>query len=336
MTHMRSLQHWMITLAAVCAFAAVVAAGWPPMAHAQDNRYPVRPVRVIVPNPPGGSIDIVARLAAQKLGESLGQTFLIDNRAGAGTTLGTTLAAKAQPDGYTLLFSSVSLATNAVLYPNLPFDTQKAFSPIGTVGQVYYVLLVQPSLGVASVQELVALARAKPRHIQYATAGQGTITHLTVALFLMNAGIQMQDVPYKGGAPALVAFLGGQVPVIFSPIAECLPHLRGGAKIRPLAVTARQRMRELPDVPTLAAAGVPNAEVEPRSAFYAPAGTPRPIVMQLNNEINRMLKQPDVIERLASYGLVPAPGTPADLGNYLQSEIARWTKVVKAAGITIE
>jgi tripartite-type tricarboxylate transporter receptor subunit TctC len=316
--------------------ACVVAslAGTAGGAFAQE-RYPTRPVRMIVPLAPGGSTDIVARLVGQKLTEVLRQTVLVDNRPGAGTTLGTNLVAKAQPDGYTLLFTSVSLATNAVLYPKLPFDTLKDFAPIGTVGQSFYVLIVQPSLGVSSVQELVAAAKSKPKRLQYASAGLGTITHLAVELFSMNAGIQMQDVPFKGGAPALVAFLGAQMPIIFSPIAECLPHLRGGAKIRPLAVTAAKRMPDLPDIPTLAEAGVPNSEVQPRSALYAPAKTPRPVIAQINAELNGMLKQPDTRERLASYGLIPAPGTPEDLGEYLKAEIARWSKVVKAAGISL-
>lgn len=319
----------------VCVVAALVAgAGTARIAFAQD-RYPTRPVRMIVPLAPGGSTDIVARLVAQRLTEALRQNVLVDNRTGGGTTLGTSIVAKAQPDGYTLLFTSVSLATNAVLYPKLPFDTIKDFAPIGTVGQSFYVLIVQPSLGASSVQELIALAKSKPKHLQYASAGQGTITHLTVELFSMNAGVRMQDVPFKGGAPALVAFLGGQMPIIFSPIAECLPHLRSGAKIRPLAVTAARRMSDLPDVPTLAEAGVPGSEVQPRSALYAPARTPRPVVVQINAELNRMLNQPDMRERLASYGLIPAPGTPEDLGNYLGAEIARWTKVVKMAGISL-
>ena len=319
----------------VCVAPALIAGvGAAGLAAAQE-RYPTKPVRLIVPLAPGGSTDIVARLVAQKLTEGFKQTVLVDNRPGAGTTLGTNLVAKAQPDGYTLLFTSVSLATNAVLYPKLPFDTLKDFAPIGTIGQSFYVLIVQPSLGVSSVQELIALAKSKPRQIQYASAGQGTITHLTVELFAMNAGIQMQDVPFKGGAPALVAFLGGQMPVIFSPIAECLPHLRSGAKIRPLAVTAAKRMPDLPDLPTLAEAGVANSEVQPRSALYAPARTPRPVVAQINAELNRMLKQTDMRERLASHGLIPAPGTPEDLGEYLRAEIARWAKVVKIAGISL-
>jgi tripartite-type tricarboxylate transporter receptor subunit TctC len=318
----------------VCVVTALIAAAGTKAAGAQE-RYPTKPVRLIVPLAPGGSTDIVARLVAQKLGEGFTQTVLVDNRPGAGTTLGTNLVAKAPPDGYTLLFTSVSLATNAVLYPKLPFDTVKDFAPIGTVGQSFYVLIVQPSLGVGSVQELIALAKSKPKQIQYASAGQGTITHLTVELFSMNAGIQMQDVPFKGGAPALVAFLGAQMPVIFSPIAECLPHLRSGAKIRPLAVTAAKRVPDLPDLPTLAEAGVRNSEVQPRSALYAPARTPRPVVAQINAELNRMLKQPDMRERLASHGLIPAPGTPEDLGEYLRAEIARWAKVVKTAGISL-
>lgn len=319
-----------------CAVAATLAtAGWSMPAAAQAERYPVRPVRMIVPLAPGGSTDIVARLVAQKLTGGLGQTVLVDNRPGGGTTLGTNLVAKAQPDGYTLLFTSASLATNAVLYPKLPFDTVKDFAPIATVGQSFYVLIVQPSLGANSVPELIAMAKAKPKHIQYASAGQGTITHLTAELFLMNAGIRMQDVPFKGGAPALVAFLGGQMPVIFSPIAECLPHLRGGAKIRPLAVTAAKRVPELPDLPTLAEAGVPSSDVQPRSGLYAPARTPRPVVARINAEVNRMLQQADMRERLAGHGLVPVGGTPEDLGNYVKSEIARWTKVVKTAGISL-
>jgi tripartite-type tricarboxylate transporter receptor subunit TctC len=318
-----------------CIMGALAAGAAPAAVAAAQDGYPTRPVRMVVPLAPGGSTDIVARLVGQKLTEALRQTVLVDNRPGAGTTLGSNLVAKAQPDGYTLLFTSVSLATNAVLYPKLPFDTIKDFAPIGTVGQSFYVLIVQPSLGVNSVQELIAAAKSKPRQLQYASAGLGTITHLAVELFSMNAGIQMQDVPFKGGAPALVAFLGGQMPVIFSPIAECLPHLRSGAKIRPLATTAAKRMPDLPDVPTLAEAGVPNSEVQPRSALYAPAKTPRPVIVLINAELNSMLKQADTRERLASHGLIPAPGSPEDLGEYLRSEIARWTKVVKTAGISI-
>ena len=321
---------------ACIAAVVVITVACPALAAAQAPRYPTRPVRMIVPLPPGGSTDIVARIVAQKYSEAFGKTVIIDNRPGAGTSLGSELVARATPDGYTLLFASGSLATNVPLYPKLPFQPIRDFVPIGIVGQSFFVLLVQPSLGVNSVQELITMAKAKPNYIQYASAGQGTITHMTVELFMINAQIKMQDVPFKRGAPALVAFLGAQMPVIFSPIAECLPHLRAGAKVRPLAVTADKRVPDLPNVPTLTEAGVPDSVVMSRSGILAPAGTPRDIVNRLNTELNRLLQQADVRDRLNSYGLVPVGGTPEDLGNHLKSEIARWTKVVKVAGIKLE
>lgn len=321
---------------ACIAAVMVITVACPALAVAQAPRYPTRPVRMIVPLPPGGSTDIVARIVAQKYTETWGQQVVVDNRPGAGTSLGSELVTRAAPDGYTLLFASGSLATNVPLYPKLPFHPIKDFVPIGVVGQSFYVLLVQPSLGVNSVQELITMAKAKPNYIQYASAGQGTITHMAVELFMMNAQIKMQDVPFKGGAPALLAFLSDQMPVIFSPIAECLPHLRAGAKVRPLAVTAAKRVPDLPDVPTLAEAGVPDSVVLSRTGILAPAGTPRDIVNLLNTELNRLLQQAYVRDRLNSYGLVPVGGTPEDLGNHLKSEIARWTKVVKAAGIKLE
>lgn len=314
----------------------LISVAYSTLAIAQAPRYPARPVRMIVPLPPGGSTDIIARIVAQKYSEALGKTFIIDNRPGAGTSLGSELVARAAPDGYTLLFASGSLATNVPLYPTLPFHPIKDFLPIGIVGQSYYVLLVQPSLGVNSVQELITMAKAKPKYIQYASAGQGTITHMAVELFMMNAEIKMQDVPFKGGAPALQAFLGGQMPVIFSPIAECLPHLRAGAKVRPLAVTAATRAPDLPNIPTLAETGVPDSIVMSRTGILAPAGTPRVIITLLNTELNRQFQQVEVRDRINSYGLVPVGGTPEDLGNHLKSEIARWTKVVKVAGIKFE
>ncbi len=324
------------TLCKTCITAAIVAAAFPAAVAAQAGRYPVRPIRMVVPLPPAGSTDIVARIVAQKYSDAFGKSVIIDNRPGAGTALGSELVARAAPDGYTLLFASASLATNVPLYPKLPFNPLRDFAPIGTVGQSFYVLIVQPSLGVTSVQELINLAKAKPKYIQYASAGQGTITHMAVELFMMNAQIKMQDVPFKGGAPALIAFLGNQMPVIFSPIAESLPHLRAGAKVRPIGVTAAKRVPDLPDVPTFAESGVPDSVVMSRSGLLAPAGTPQDIVNQLNTELNRLLQQKDVIDRLNSYGLVPVGGTAAELGDYLKSEIARWTKVVKAVGIKVE
>ncbi len=321
---------------AAAVVVAVTAGVLPVVVNAQPARYPVRPIRMIVPLPAGGSTDILARIVAQKYSEALGKTVIVDNRPGAGTSLGNELVARATPDGYTLLFASASIATNVPLYPKLPFHPVKDYTPIGTVGQSFYVLIVQPSLGVNTVQELIAMAKAKPKHLQYASAGQGTITHMAVELFMMNAQIRMQDVPFKGGAPALLAFLSGQMPVIFSPIAESLPYLRTGTKVKPLAVTAAKRVPDLPDVPTLIEAGVPDSVVMSRTALLSPLGTPQAVVKILNAELNRLLQLPDTRERLSTHGLVPVGGTPAELTEYLTSEIARWTKVVKVTGIKVE
>ena len=303
--------------------------------HAQ-HKYPTRPIRVVVPLPPAGSTDIVARIVTQKLSEALGQPVIVDKRPGAGTTIGSALVARAAPDGYTLLLASTSLATTVPLYPNLPYDPVKDLSPIGPVGQSFYVLAVHPSVPVKSVQELIALVKSKPGQVSYASAGAGTITHLTVELFISQVKIEMLHVPFKGGAPALVAFVSGQVQVIFNPIAEILPQVRAGGKVRTLAVTNPKRVPDLPDVPTLSESGLPGFSVTPWSGIYAPAGTPPSIVNRLNAEINRMVQQPEVRERILSTGLVPIGGTPAALGDYLKSEIARWTKVVKEAGIKLE
>jgi tripartite-type tricarboxylate transporter receptor subunit TctC len=316
------------------AVATATAATGP--AAAQATRYPAKSLRLVVPLPAAGSTDIVARLVAQKFNEAWGQPVIVDNRPGAGTTLGSELVARAAPDGYTLLLTSSSLATSVSLYRNMSFDPVKDLAPIGAVGQSFYVLAVHPSMPVNSVQEFVALAKAKPGQLLYSSAGTGTITHLAVELFISHAKIDMLQVPFKGGAPALVAFLGGQVNAIFSPIAEILPHVRAGGKVRTLAVTNATRVAELPDVPTFAESGLPGVEVVSWSGIYAPAGTPRGIVNQLNAEINRMVQQPAARERLLSLGLVPVGGTPAALGDYLKSEITRWAKVVKEAGIKLE
>jgi len=319
-------------------FAAglAVAVAWPAVAAEQPTRYPTKPIRLIVPLPPAGSTDIVARIVAQKFNEAWGQPVIVDNRPGGGTTIGSALVARAQPDGYTLLFASISLATTVPLYRSMPYDPVRDFAPIGPVGQSFYVLAVHPSVPVHSMQELVALAKAKPGQVSYASAGTGTITHLTVELFISHVKIDVLHVPFKGGAPALLALISGQVQMIFNPIAEILPHVKAGGKVRTLAVTSPKRAPDLPNVPTLAESGLPDFSVTPRSGIYAPAGTPRATVDRLNAELNRMLQQADVRERLQNNGLVPVGGTPAELGDYLKSEIARWTKVVKEAGIKPE
>lgn len=326
-SHIRTLFDLLL---AACIFSA------PTAAISQTKHYPTRPVRMIVPLPAGGSTDILARVVAQKFSDGLGKSFIVDNRPGAGTSLGNELVARAAPDGYTLLFASASIATNVPLYPKLPFHPVRDYTPIGTVGQSFYVLIVQPSLGVNSVQELITLSKQKPKLIQYASAGQGTITHMAVELFMMNAQIKMQDVPFKGGAPALIGFISGEIPVIFSPIAESLPYLRTVTKVRPLAVTASKRVPDLPEVPTLTESGVPDSIVMSRTSILAAQGTPEHVVKILNTELNRFLQQPDTRERMSSHGLIPAGGTPAELTEYLKMEIERWTKVVKTVGIKVE
>ena len=315
-------------------FAATLTA--PAMAAEPAVRYPVKPIRLVVPLPPAGSTDIVARLVAQKYNEAWGQPVIVDNRPGAGTTIGSAVVARAAPDGYTLLFASISLATSVPLYKSLPYDPLKDFAAIGPVGQSFYVLAVHPSLPVNSVQELIAMARAKPKQLSYASAGTGTITHFTVELFMSQAKVDMLHVPFKGGAPALTAFIGGQVQVIFNPIAEILPQIRAGGKVRTLAITAPNRSPDLPNVPTLAETVLPGFSVTPRSGIYAPAATPRAIVDQLNAELNRMLNAADMRERLQANGLIPVGGTPAELNAYLRSEIARWSKVARDAGVKPE
>jgi tripartite-type tricarboxylate transporter receptor subunit TctC len=318
------------------AFAFALAFAGPAAAATQPARFPTKPIRLVVPLPPAGSTDIVARMVGQKFNDAWGQPVIIDNRPGGGTTIGSALVARAQPDGHTLLFASISLATTVPLYLNLPYDPLKDFAPIGTVGQSFYVLAVHPSVPVNSMQELVALAKAKPGQVSYSSAGSGTITHLTVELFISQVKIDVLHVPFKGGAPALIALLGGQVQMIFNPIAEILPHVKAGGKVRTLAVTSPARAPDLLNVPTLIESGLPGFSVTPRSMIYAPAGTPRATVDQINAEMNRMLQQADMRERLQNNGLVPLGSTPAELGEYLKSEIARWTKVVKAAGIKPE
>lgn len=318
------------------AAALAVAAGFPAIAAEQAARYPAKPIRLVVPLPPAGSTDIVARLVAQKYNEAWGQPVIVDNRPGAGTTIGSAVVARAAPDGYTLLFASISLATSVPLYRSLPYDPLKDFAAIGPVGQSFYVLAVHPSLPVNSVQELIAMAKAKPKQLSYASAGVGTITHFTVELFMSQAKVDMLHVPFKGGAPALTAFIGGQVQVIFNPIAEILPQIKAGGRVRSLAVTSPKRSPDLPNVPTLAETVLPGFSVTPRSGIYAPAGTPRAIVDQLNAELNRMLAQADTRERLQSNGLIAVGGTPAELNDYLKSEITRWSKVAKEAGVRPE
>ena len=311
--------------------AAVVA--WPEVAApAQAMRYPTKPIRIVNPFTPGGSVDIVARAMAQKLNEAWGQPVIVDNRPGGGTTIGTGMVARAAPDGYTLLTTTGTIAVNVSLYRNLSFDAVKDLAPIAIVVQTPNVLGVHPSLPAKSVHELINLAREKPGQVIYASSGAGTSTHLTMEMFKSAAKIDLLHVPYKGGGPAVAALLGGEVHAIFNPPSAILPQARAG-KVRALAVSSGQRVEIAPELPTIAESGVPGFESIVWYAMFAPAGTPPDITRQLNAEINRILQQPDAREHFLRIGMVPVGGTMEALGEFLKIEIARWAKVVKESGI---
>ncbi len=317
---------------ACLAAAVAVAVTWAATAAAQSVRYPTKPIRLVNPFTPGGSVDIVARAMAQKLNEAWGQPVIVDNRPGAGTTIGTGMVTRAAPDGYTLLATTGTISVNVSLYRNLQFDPVKDLAPIALVVQTPNVLAVHPSVPAKSVQELINLAKGKPGQVIYASSGAGTSTHLTMEMFTSIAKIDMLHVAYKGATPAVGALLGGEVQAIFNPITAMLPQARAG-KVRALAVSSGKRVEVAPELPTVAESGLPGFESIVWYATFAPAATPRGITNQINAEINRILQQSEVREHFLKIGMVPLGGTPEALGDYLKLEIARWAKVVKEAGV---
>jgi tripartite-type tricarboxylate transporter receptor subunit TctC len=303
------------------------------LADAQD--YPVRPVRVVSPFSAGGPNDIVARLIAQKLAEALGQPFVVDNRPGAGGNLGTDLAAKAAADGYTLLCAGPgSLIMNPLLY-KVPYDTARDFAPVSLVATAPNVLVVHPSVPAKTVKELIALARAQPGRLNYASAGTGSSAHFAVALFAAMAGVELAHVPYKGTGPGINDLIGGQVQLAIFSIPPVLTHVRTG-KLRALAVTSKVRSPELPEVPTVDEAGVPGYEMNPWYGLLAPAGTPRAIVARLNSEVSRIVRSPDMREKLSAQGAEPGGGTPEDYAAVIRADTVLWTRVIKETGIKAE
>jgi tripartite-type tricarboxylate transporter receptor subunit TctC len=314
-------------LGAVCALAALPAAA---------QRYPARPVRVIVPFPSGGGVDIVARSLGEKLGARLGQTFVVDNRPGAGATIGPSLAAKSAPDGYTLLVAPViGLAIAHGFYRKLDYDLRRDFAPISKIGFGTVVMVVPPSLGVGSVKELIALAKAKPGQVSFASSGIGGLIHVTGELFKQTAGVNILHVPYKGTTQLLPDLLDGRVSMAIDSLPAHLPHIQGG-KLRALGVARKTRSPQLPDVPTMSEAGVPGFESYTDYALYAPAGAPKTVVVLLSRETNAVLQLPDVRAKLAGLGIEISGSTPEALGAEVASEFAKWTKVVKDANIRQE
>lgn len=303
--------------------------------HVWAEDYPVKPLRIVVGFPPGGINDIVARVVAEKLGQSLGQTVIVENRPGAGGTMGADWVAKSKPDGYTLLMGSVSnIAMAQSQYKALPYDPAKDFVPVVLVAAAPNVLVVNPEFPVQSVKDLIALARQKPGGINYASAGLGTSNHLTVELLQVMTGTTLNHVPYKGDAPGTADVVAGQVPVIFPTLPVALPFIKAG-KLRPVAVSSAERSSLLPDVPTVAeSGGLPEFEVSVWVGILAPAGTPKEIVSRLNAEIVKIVRVPNVRERLAGLGAEPVGDSPEHFSAYIKTELVKWAKVAKAAGIT--
>ena len=320
---------------AALSLAATLAILAPHAARAADA-YPAKPVRFVVAFPPGGGTDIIARAIAQKLAERIAQQVVVDNRPGAGGNIGTDIVAKSAPDGYTMLMGSAGpLAINASLFGKMPFDPIKDLAPVTLAASTPNVLVVHPSLRAATVKELIALAKARPGEINFASSGHGTPAHLAGELFNSMAGVKMVHVPYKGAAPALADLLGGQVQLMFSTMPPALPHVKDG-KLRALAVTSAKRSPAAPDIPTLDEIALPGFEANTWHGVVVPAGTPATIVARLNREIVAILHLPDVVERFSSQGAEALGSTPEEFAAYIKSETLKWAKVVRDSGAKAE
>jgi tripartite-type tricarboxylate transporter receptor subunit TctC len=303
---------------------------------ASAQNYPTKPIRLVVPFPPAGTTDILAREVGQRLSEALGQPVVIDNRPGAAGNIGSEIVAKSAPDGYTLLMCTVSShAINPGLYSKVPYDHIKDFAPIALVARVPNVLEVTPSLPVNTVADLIKLAKEKPGQINFASSGSGTSIHLSGELFKTMAGVDMVHVPYKGSAPAITDLVGGQVQVMFDNLPSSIGQIKAG-KLRAIAVTSAERAAALPNVPTIAESGLPGFEATSWFGVLAPAGTPPEIVKRLNAEIVKWLQSPEAREKLLSQGAVPAGGSPEEFGAYIRTETDKWAKVIKASGAKVD
>ena len=307
----------------------------PSLALAQA--YPTKPIRMVLPFPPGGSTDIMARGLAQKLTETLNKQIVVDNRGGgAGGISGTDLVAKAAPDGYVLLLTtSISHTAGASLYSKLPYDPVRDFAPITMTAFAPLMMVVHPAVQARTVQELIALAKANPGQINYASGGLGTSTHLPAELFTSMAGVRMVHVPYKGGGPALLGVMSGQTQMLLISLVGALPHVKSG-KLRALALTSRTRALDWPELPTVAESGVPGYEVSLWYGIFAPRGTPLPVVNLLHGAIVQILQTREMRERLASDGAQPLGNTPAEFAELNKAEVAKWAKVVRDAKVKVD
>ncbi len=300
------------------------------LAYAQT--YPAKPVRLIVPFPAGGGSDVVGRIVAQKLGERIGQQVIVDNRAGAGGSIGTEAVVKAPPDGYTVVLASTSeIAINPGIYSKLNYDTVKDLAPVAMVAATPMVVIIHPTFPVASMHDFIALAKAKPGAINVASSGAGTITHLSGELFRSMVGVTWTHVPYKGAPAALTDLASGQVQVMFSSLPAAMAFIKSN-RVKPIAVSGRTRAESLPQIPTVIESGVPGYEVEYWYGIFAPAATPRDALMRLGDEIAASLKQPDMITNLANQGAAPGRLTPTQFADFVKAEVAKWGGVVKSSG----
>jgi len=324
---MAAIRGFVLCLAALTALAT---------SPAWSQAYPSRPVRLIVPYPPGGSTDIVGRVLAQKLAEIWGQQVIVDNRPGASGMIGTEVAARAVPDGYTIVMGVIgSMSVNPALYPKVPYDPVRDFAPITLTGNVVNLLVVHPSIPAGDVKALIALSKSRPGQITFASSSIGAAPHLALELFKIMAQVDIVHVPYKGGGPAMADLVGGQVSASFASMPSSLPHVRGG-RLRALAVSAAKRAATVPEIPTVAEAGLPGFVVTDWQGALAPARTPPEMIAKLNADIAGALRSPDVREKLSALGMELLSSTPQEFGDYIRSEIDKWAKVVRQAGIKVE
>jgi len=295
--------------------------------------YPDKPIKLIVPVPPGGGVDILSRAIGQKMSQSMGVPVVVENKAGASAVIGTELLAKSPPDGYTIMMGYSAHATNPIFNTKLPYDTNKDFAAIAHVGYIPLILVVPPSFPANSVKELIALAKAKPGQLQFASGGAGAGAHLSGELLKATAGVDLIHVPYKGNAPALTDVLGGQVPMMFDTITTSLPHVKAG-KLKALAVTSAKRSPLAPDVPTMIEAGLPDFEISAWYVMFAPAGTPRDVMQRLNAEINKAINDPELRRSLGEQGVEFTGGTPEQADAFVHNEIERWGRIIKTRGMS--
>ena len=305
------------------------------IAHANAQSYPTKPVRVIVPFPPGSGVDIVTRLVTPKLADGLGQQFVADNRAGAAGNIGAEVAARAAPDGYTLLMAAASIAISQTLYRKLNYNLEKDFEPVALVASAPFVLVVHPSLPAGNVKGLVALAKAKPGGLTYASTGNGSTPHLTTEIFKLQAGINLVHVPYKGTPPAVTDLIAGQVTMMFANTLSVLPHVNTG-RLRALAISSGKRSAAAPELPTVAESGMPGFDTSTWFGMLAPAGTSKDVVARLSGELRKIVQLPDIRKQLISQGADPVGTTAEQFGAHLRAEIAKWGKAVKASGARVD